>query len=82
MFTSSYKFTFLIYHPSGDFAILIQSGMPIKMALLLNFLSSLTAVIGALIGVSLGQALDASNWIFALTAGLFVYIALTDMVRY
>ena len=56
--------------------------MPIKMALLLNFLSSLTAVIGALIGVSLGQALDASNWIFALTAGLFVYIALADMVRY
>ncbi|XP_065052555.1 zinc transporter ZIP10-like [Rhopilema esculentum] len=67
-------------HELGDFAILIQSGLPIKMALLLNFLSSLTSVFGALIGVSLGQAMDATSWIFALTAGLFVYIALADML--
>ena len=37
-------------------------------------------MLGAIIGVSLGQAMDASYWIFALTAGLFVYIALADMV--
>ncbi len=66
---------------SGDFAILIQSGLSIKLALFLNFMTSLTAVLGALIGVSLGQAFDAGSWIFAITAGLFVYISLVDMVR-
>eukprot|EP00794_Sanderia_malayensis_P003243 gene3243-3724_t len=67
-------------HELGDFAILIQSGLSIKLALLLNFISSLVAVFGALIGVSLGQAMDASSWIFAITAGLFVYIAMVDML--
>jgi len=64
----------------GDFAILINSGLSIKLALFLNFVTSLTSVVGAIIGVAIGQAVDASPWIFALAAGLFVYIALTDMV--
>lgn len=46
----------------------------------MNFISSLTSFIGGIIGVSLGTQWEASNYIFAITAGLFVYIALVDMV--
>lgn len=48
----------------------------------MNFISSLTAYIGGVIGVSLGTQWAASSWVFAFTAGLFVYIALVDMVRW
>jgi len=65
----------------GDFAVLLNSGLSIKQALVMNFISSLTAFVGGIIGVSLGTQWAASNWIFAITAGLFVYIALVDMVR-
>ena len=65
---------------SGDFAVLLNSGLSIKQALVMNFISSLTAFIGGIIGVSLGTQWAATNWIFAITAGLFVYIALVDMV--
>ena len=65
---------------SGDFAVLITSGLSIKRALLMNFMSSLTSFAGTIIGVSIGTQWKATPWIFALTAGLFIYIALVDMV--
>lgn len=67
---------------SGDFAVLLSSGLTIKQALLMNFLSSLTAILGGIVGVALGTQWSAAPWIFALTAGLFVYIALVDMVSF
>eukprot|EP00111_Clytia_hemisphaerica_P021828 TCONS_00064169-protein len=67
-------------HELGDFAVLLNSGLSIKQALVMNFISSLTAFIGGIIGVSLGTQWAATNWIFAITAGLFVYIALVDML--
>ena len=52
------------------------------IALLFNFLSSLTAIIGFFVGVAISSSSDeAGSWIFALTAGLFLYISLTDLVR-
>lgn len=65
---------------SGDFAVLLNSGLSIKQALVMNFISSLMAYIGGIIGVSLGTQWAASPWVFAFTAGLFIYIALVDMV--
>ena len=65
---------------SGDFAILLKTGLSVKYALTLNFISSLMALFGAIVGVSIAQQFDASFWIFAVTGGLFVYIALVDMV--
>ena len=67
--------------PLGDFAVLINSGLTIKQALLMNFISSLTAFGGGVLGVVIASNWDASPWIFALIAGLFIYIALADMVR-
>ena len=51
------------------------------IALLLNFLSSLTAIIGFIAGVTISSSNEeARSWILALTAGLFLYISLTDLV--
>ena len=50
--------------------------------MLINFLQSLGAILGFFIGVAVSaNSLAASNWILAVTAGLFFYIALTDLVR-
>lgn len=63
--------------------ILIGSGIHWITALLLNFLSSLTAVVGFFVGVSVSTASDTANeWILSFAAGLFIYIALTDLVSW
>ena len=52
------------------------------IALLFNFLSSLTAILGFFVGVAISSSSEeARSWIFAGTAGLFLYISLTDLVR-
>jgi len=67
-------------HELGDFAVLVASGLSIKQAMMMNYFSSLTAILGGFLGVSLGTNWDATPWIFAATSGLFVYIALADML--
>lgn len=65
----------------GEFAILIQAGFSTKKALLFNFLSALTAVIGAIIILILGKGSEnITSWIIPITAGGFIYIALSDLV--
>ena len=61
--------------------ILIKSGLHWATALIFNFLSSLTAIVGFFIGVAISSnSSDANGWILSLAAGLFLYIALTDLV--
>ncbi|XP_045182117.2 metal cation symporter ZIP14-like [Mercenaria mercenaria] len=67
-------------HELGDFAVLVSTGMSIKKAMLLNFVSSLTAFAGLYLGLALGEQEEASQWIFAVGAGMFLYVALTDLV--
>ena len=67
-------------HLAGDFAVLLSAGMSVKMALFANFLSACTCYIGLVIGLVLGQTVDARLWIFALAGGIFLYVALVDMV--
>ena len=65
----------------GDYVILIKSGLHWATALIFNFLSSLTAIVGFFIGVAISSnSSQANGWILAVTAGLFFYIALTDLV--
>ena len=66
---------------AGDYAVLIQSGFSHYRALLWNFLSATTAVIGFFIGVALSGDAGVRQWIFAVTVGMFLYIALVDLVR-
>ena len=63
----------------GDFAVLLQSGMKKRKALIYNFISQLTAVVGGLVGYLLmSDQLRAFMLPFA--AGGFIYIAASDLV--
>lgn len=64
----------------GDYAILLQSGFSHCRAILWNFLSATTAIIGFLIGSYTSNSEAARQWIFAATIGMFLYIALVDLV--
>ncbi|XP_041466422.1 metal cation symporter ZIP14-like isoform X2 [Lytechinus variegatus] len=67
-------------HELGDFAILLNSGMTVKQAVLANFLSACTCYLGLIFGIVLGENFHASEWIFALAGGMFLYISLVDML--
>ncbi|MEE6465431.1 hypothetical protein FKM82_006555 [Ascaphus truei] len=65
----------------GDFAVLLKAGMTVKQAVLYNALSAMLAYLGMITGILIGHyAENISVWIFALTAGLFLYVALVDLV--
>ncbi|XP_016349912.1 zinc transporter ZIP4-like [Sinocyclocheilus anshuiensis] len=67
-------------HELGDFAILLHCGLSVKRALLLNVASSLTSFIGLYIALSVSTETVAKEWISAVTAGLFLYVGLADML--
>ncbi|XP_071493257.1 metal cation symporter ZIP14-like [Diadema antillarum] len=67
-------------HELGDFAILLNSGMSIKQAVFANFLSACTCYLGLILGIVLGENFQATEWIFALAGGMFLYISLVDML--
>lgn len=66
----------------GDFAILYASGMGWKKALIYNLLSALTSYIGAIVGIFAASTDLARQYLFAVTGGLFLYIALVDLVSH
>lgn len=65
----------------GDFAVLLRTGMSRRRALLLNFLSGLTPIPGALLAFA-GSSFwkESAGWLLPLAAGGFIYIALADLV--
>lgn len=54
--------------------------MNVKQALFYNIVSSVLSFIGTYIGLWLGNFSFATQWIYAITAGSFIYIALADLV--
>jgi len=65
----------------GNFGVLIHAGYRTSKALWYNFLSALTAVAGAIVALVLGSAVDQfALWLLPITAGGFIYIALSDLV--
>lgn len=67
-------------HEMGDFAVLLKAGMSAKQAIFYNILSSVLSFVGMCVGILIGDAPESSQWVFAVAAGLFIYIALVDMV--
>lgn len=66
----------------GDFAVLIQTGLSVNLALFLNFLSALTAIAGLYVGIAVASVDNLQEWLLAVVAGMFIYIALMDMVNF
>jgi zinc and cadmium transporter len=65
----------------GNFGVLIHAGYTTAKALWYNFLSALTAVAGAVIALILGSVTqDFALWLLPVTAGGFIYIALSDLI--
>ncbi|MDQ4028537.1 MAG: ZIP family metal transporter [Actinomycetota bacterium] len=64
----------------GDFGILIHAGVRPRRALLLNFLSGLTALVGGAATLLLSTPDAIVQFFLPFTAGTFVYIASTDLI--
>ncbi|XP_049583584.1 zinc transporter ZIP10 [Syngnathus scovelli] len=79
--TSVAVFCHELPHELGDFAVLLKAGMSVKQAIVYNLLSALMAYVGMVIGATVGQYThNVTSWIFAVTAGMFLYVALVDML--
>ena len=64
----------------GDFGIMVYGGFSKGRALLFNFLTALTAILGAFAGILLGGSEALLNFLIPFAAGNFIYIAGTDLV--
>lgn len=65
----------------GDFAVLIHSGYTKRMALWLNFLSALMAIVGLIIALIFGEIVGTFViWVLPIAAGGFIYIAVADLI--
>lgn len=65
----------------GNFGVLIHAGYKTGKALWYNFLSALTAVAGAILALIFGSVTEEfALWLLPITAGGFIYIALSDLI--
>ncbi len=65
----------------GDFGVLIYAGYSKKKALFFNFISALTAILGALVGILFAGSSEVFALIvIPLAAGGFLYIAGSDLI--
>ncbi|KAM6394923.1 LOW QUALITY PROTEIN: zinc transporter ZIP5 [Rhynochetos jubatus] len=68
-------------HELGDLAVLLRAGATPRTLLLLNLLSALLSCLGAVGGAAVGQsASHLTPWLLTATAGVFLYVALADML--
>lgn len=65
----------------GDFGLMLSKGMRKRSVLLVNLVSAIVAVLGAILVYGLGDSLPISeSALLALTAGFFIYIAASDII--
>ena len=60
--------------------MLLSAGLRARHAMMLISSTYLASFAGCYVGVALGQELNIVGWIFAVTAGMFLYIALVELV--
>lgn len=65
----------------GDFMVLLHSGYSRRRALFWNFVSSLTAVVGGVLGYLLLDVIEqALPYMLALASASFIYVAMADLI--
>jgi zinc and cadmium transporter len=65
----------------GDYAVLIYGGFSKKKALLLNFLSALTAMAAGVLGFFFFEKIGGqASFLLPFAAGSFIYIAASDLI--
>jgi len=70
-----------IPHEAADFGILLNARFSRTSALLLNFVSGLAAMLGALWCFAFEGLVERHlSWFLAATAGMFIYIAASDLL--
>ncbi|XP_040278087.1 zinc transporter ZIP5 [Bufo bufo] len=68
-------------HELGDFAVLLQTGVRVRRVLCFSLISAFLSYLGMLVGALASQSsYQVTPWIFAATAGIFLYVALVDML--
>ena len=69
-----------IPHELGDYGLLITNGFKSWQIIILNGIGSLAGLCSLLIIIGVDSDPSVREWIFAITAGLFIYISLAGMV--
>jgi zinc and cadmium transporter len=64
----------------GDFGILVYGGLSRNKALFYNFLTAITAVVGATLTYVFSAFIPNMAYLLAFAAGSFIYIATTDLI--
>ncbi len=65
----------------GDFGVLVHYGYSVTRALILNFMSALAALAGAVAALVIGKSIDIlAFYLIPIAAGGFIYIAMADLV--
>jgi len=65
----------------GDFGVLVYSGFSKMKAVLLNFITAVTAIIGGLLGYFLSSYIETSiPFLISFAAGGFIYISSSDLI--
>jgi zinc and cadmium transporter len=69
-----------IPHEFGNFGVLVYGGFSKFKALMFNLLTALTSILGAVLGIILGNAGAATTFLVPFAAGNLIYIAGTDLI--
>jgi zinc and cadmium transporter len=69
-----------IPHEFGNFGVLVYGGFSKLRALLFNFLTALTSILGAALGIILSSAGATTTFLVPFAAGNLIYIAGTDLI--
>ena len=65
----------------GDFGVLLHGGFSKKKAILLNFLTALTAIAGTILALIIGSHTEhLTQFLIPFAAGSFIYIAGSDLI--
>ena len=64
----------------GDFGVLVHGGMAKRKALIYNFISQITGIVGGIVGYVLSDFGGLTSFFLPFAAGGFIYIAASDLI--